>query len=192
MSQDAVYTLALALQARLNAKRAGVVVQYGGERFLEREGAPICELARDDDGIDEYRPATTTQTRHVDGAVVKPLGDKFMAIKARFSGSSSKTGAGEHDHKGVISDAADAVYCALVVISQAGRTPIGLAARGKFIAPEEGAPREIGARYELQFGMSVAVLERVGVLADSPVGVVTARVKRGPGDIEINCAPEAP
>lgn len=198
MSQDPIYTLALALQARLKSQGAGIVVQYGKDRLLELPGAPLCELRRDEDSTDDFSPALTTQERRTPGVggelgtVHKPRGNVAIVVKARFSGQSSKTGAGEHDHRGLVWDAVQAVYSALVVISHTERTPIGLGARGKFIAPPdaENAPREIGARYELQFGLQCAVLEQTGLLANAPLGAVTVKVKRGPGDSEINCGPD--
>ncbi len=177
--EDPVYTLSNAVRDRLALMKKPATVTYGNAQYDESPDAPLVEFKRDRSAGDVFEAPVTTNVRRVDGEVYKARAKATIGVLVELSLTSTRSGAAEHDHTGELWQLAQDVWCAILVCAHAAKLPLSSQARGSFVAIESGAPLEIGARYELTFGLEAAVEELTGYVAPAPLnGVITTKAKR--------------
>jgi hypothetical protein len=186
-----VYQLSLAVAQQLKRMYPPVParVSYGAEIFQDQvPDDPWVEFATDDETGDTFEAPVTGGSEWKGKLQRTPRGKETVGVLVRISAASTKTGAGEWDHKGEVRELARNVWCAIFVCSHAARMPI-TDGRGAFLKPPDGAPLEIGARYLLRFGLQGAIEETTGIKAGSPlVPIITTKAIRN-GVEEISSGP---
>lgn len=185
-----VYQLSTLVNARLRVMNVSAEVSYDDERFPDHTpDAPRVEFYVDTDVGDTFVSAMTAGGTMVDGVQKTPRALETTGALVRISGASTKEGAGAHDHKGEVRELVRNVMCAIVLCSHKAKMPVTDAA-GHFVAPPEPGVIEIGARYELRFGIRGAVEEVTGIAAGTPLEPVittkairktTEEISSGPG-----------
>lgn len=160
--------------ARFQTAGIDADVIFGREGFTrEIPQRPRVQVLYDDAG-DTYEPAGSVR-----GTGQQALWWCFEGALAHIIGASNVNGATEDDHKAFVKALVDD-FIALLLIVAHGKTNIVRNVKGAFLPPDDDAPAEYGARYDLRLELGRAVTDpraqkaaRTDLIA-SPQGLLVA------------------
>lgn len=162
----------------------GASVVYGRERFARSPAAQTSIVVTHDEGLgDVYDPPGTSRDSR------SATWWKWTGVRAEVRGQSTHPGATEEHHRGIVEAAVDAF---LVSLQMAARAPskgcIVRGVSGRFEAPPDDQPREVGARYTLSMQIGRSVLEPQAQTGTA-TPIVTVTVAQG-DQTQMACGPE--
>lgn len=176
-----VYQLTTLVEAQLRARVVPVAaaISYEDTRFPDQiPDAPRVDFRRDRRVGDKFVPAITGGPYKVNGLQKTARASKIIGVSVHLSAQSTKEGADRHDHVGAVDELVDAVCCAAIEVSGKERLHVEFPFDGNYLPTPNDAPLEIGARYELRFGLRVAVDAVTGLIGGPIVPVVTTKAIR--------------
>ncbi len=167
-----IYQLTINTAAAMKAAGIPGQVFFGVERF-DRDQASVPRVqVLYDDRADSYEAPGTTRSETVIGNAAF---SKWTGIVVNVSGTSTKSAAGEHDHKRAVQALADLFLIYLQKIAHGQRNALRNITGG-FLPPADEKQRETGAHYEIRMQIGGAVLEAPAALAASSLVGLTMTV----------------
>lgn len=172
--------------AELAQQKIPATVVFGKDDGIEREigEEPFVQVLYA--GRDAYDVAGTVR-----GPTMGSASTKWVGVRVLLSGSSSKTGASEIDHKRAVEGLVDQFILALELVLEK-RSNVWRQMSGTFLVPAPSVPgqedmTEVGARYELVFQIGRSVLRKVAATAAADLVVKNVTTIDQGGTEESSC-----
>ncbi len=148
-----------------------VSVYYGKERF-SRYLVDGNRVQFEEFGQDSYGPPPTQRS-----STTPSVGHCNIALQVLIEGRDERSGATEHDHRGLVRELARIVFAVMVESLEGRAQPlVGWSATGGFVDP--GEEIESGARYVLSLSVQTSIKRSSEMLVALAGTLTTAGVVR--------------